>query len=146
MNTCNYPSSILVSAAFIFLILEYVPDSIAETRHVNNNHAAANGAQDNRQRTVPFITLRNKTGSDIAFPAATHGSESLWASYSLPFAHLSRIGHGADADTLNHVTFDDACSDLPPLAEGQTIDGVAYRRQPRTPYQRLMRQNSKKVR
>lgn len=88
----------------------------------------------------------NKTGSDIAFPAATHGSESLWADYSLPFAHLSRIGHGSSSDTLEHVTFNDACSDLPPLAEGETIDGVPYRRKAKTPYQHLMREGSTRVR
>jgi DNA (cytosine-5)-methyltransferase 1 len=88
----------------------------------------------------------NKTGSDIAFPAATHGSESLWADYSLPFAHLSRIGHGGNADTLDHVTFDQACSDLPKLAEGETIDRSPYRRPAKTDYQRLMRAGSKQVR
>ena len=88
----------------------------------------------------------NKTGSDIAFPAATHGSESLWADYSLPFAHLSRIGHGSTADTLSHVTFAEACSDLPSIGEGETVDGVAYMNEAVTPYQMIMRAGSTTVR
>lgn len=89
----------------------------------------------------------NKTGSDIPFPAATHGNENLWADYALPFAHLSRIGHGSSTATLlPHVTFADACDDLPPLAEGEMIDDQAYGKTARTEYQRLMRKRAAVVR
>ena len=36
----------------------------------------------------------NKTKSDIPLPVPTHGNAGLWADYALPFAHLSRLGHG----------------------------------------------------
>lgn len=88
----------------------------------------------------------NRTGTDIAFPAATHGSSTLWAEYALPFAHLSRIGHGATEDVANHVTFDEACSDLPAVAEGHELDGVDYARPAATAYQKLMRVGSTGVR
>ena len=88
----------------------------------------------------------NRTGSDLPFPAATHGSATLWADYSLPFAHLSRIGHGRGLDVANHLTFDDACSDLPVVAEGGALDGVAYATVPAGAYQELMRRNSTGVR
>lgn len=87
----------------------------------------------------------NRTGSDNCFPAATHGNPELWKNYSLPFAHLSRIGHGTNREVASHVGFADACSDLPAIEEGEELDGVPYRCEPATPYQRSMRTHSKRV-
>ena len=88
----------------------------------------------------------NRTGDAIPFPAATHGDEALWQNYALPFAHLSRIGHGDGNDLLDHVSFSEACGDLPPVGEGCTIDGMAYQNEPKTDYQRDIRIGSDSVR
>ncbi|PWB88478.1 DNA cytosine methyltransferase [Methylosinus sporium] len=93
-----------------------------------------------------LIFVGNRTGSDIPFPAATHGNADLWRNYALPFAHLSRIGHGTGEELFPHVSFGDACSDLPPLAEGAGIDGVRYPSTAATDYQRAMRKRSRLVR
>lgn len=92
-----------------------------------------------------LIFVGNRTGSDIAFPAATHGNPDLWRSYSLPFSHLSRIGHG-DSVALPHVSFDEACGDLPVLDEGGTLDHAPYASEPQNDFQRLMRKASTTVR
>jgi DNA (cytosine-5)-methyltransferase 1 len=81
-----------------------------------------------------LVFVGNRTGTDIAFPAATHGDADLWKNYALPFAHLSRIGHGSSEMVLPHVTFADACSDLPPISEGEEVDGVPYGRRMRGDY------------
>lgn len=93
-----------------------------------------------------LVFVGNRTGSDISFPAATHGDPDLWKNYSLPFAHLSRIGHGNDGRALGHVTFEDACGDLPVVAEGGSVDRAAYANDAATDYQRLMRAKSTEVR
>ncbi|WP_161596978.1 DNA cytosine methyltransferase [Rhizobium glycinendophyticum] len=87
----------------------------------------------------------NRTGADNCFPAATHGNPELWKNYSLPFAHLSRIGHGANREVAPHVSFADACSDLPPIEEGEELNGAQYLCDPTTPYQALMRTHSQTV-
>jgi len=96
------------------------------------------------RRRVVFVG--NRTGADIAFPAATHGNTDLWRNYALPFAHLSRIGHGAGDEVLPHVNFADACSDLPSVEEGEEIDGVKYPSRAATVYQREMRKGSRLIR
>lgn len=93
-----------------------------------------------------LVFVGNRTGADIPFPAATHGNPDLWATYALPFAHLSRIGHGSDEKLPSHVSFGDACGDLPKVDEGQDIDGVPYPGPAATPYQRDMRKRSRLVR
>ncbi|RYE61275.1 MAG: DNA cytosine methyltransferase [Hyphomicrobiales bacterium] len=93
-----------------------------------------------------LVFVGNRTGSDIAFPAATHGNADLWRNFALPFAHLSRIGHGGGGEVFPHVSFADACSDLPPVAEGHEVDGVKYPSRAKTAYQRAMREGSKLVR
>ena len=93
-----------------------------------------------------LVFVGNRTGADIAFPAATHGNADLWRNYALPFAHLSRIGHGGGDEVLPHVSFADACSDLPPVEEGKEIDGVKYPARAKTAYQREMRKGSRLVR
>ena len=93
-----------------------------------------------------LVFVGNRTGADIAFPAATHGNADLWRNYALPFAHLSRIGHGGGEQVLPHVSFADACSDLPPVEEGKEIDGAKYRGRAATAYQREMRKGSRLVR
>lgn len=93
-----------------------------------------------------LVFIGNRTEADIPFPAATHGNADLWRNYALPFAHLSRIGHGAGEEVLPHLSFADACSDLPPVEEGEEIDGVEHRVQAATEYQREMRKGSRLVR
>lgn len=93
-----------------------------------------------------LVFVGNRTGADIPFPAATHGNADLWRNYALPFAHLSRIGHGAGDEVLPHVGFADACSDLPSVEEGKEIDGVKYPGRAMTAYQREMRRGSRLVR
>jgi len=93
-----------------------------------------------------LVFVGNRTGADICFPAATHGNPDLWKNFSLPFAHLSRIGHGREGEVAEHVSFAEACDDLPAVAEGGVIDGVPYAKAARTEYQRLMRQASDVVR
>ena len=104
--------------------------------------AADYGVPQLRRR---LFFVGNKTGSDVSFPEPTHGNAGLWADFSLPFAHLSRLGHGKSHDVAQHVSFDDACSDLPLLAEGESQDGVRYGSRAVTAYQRLMRKGSKAV-
>ncbi len=93
-----------------------------------------------------LVFIGNRTGADIPFPAATHGNADLWRNYALPFAHLSRIGHGSGDEVLPHVSFAEACSDLPPVDEGKEIDGVKYPCRAATAYQRDMREGSRLVR
>ena len=58
----------------------------------------------------------NRTGSKVPFPIPTHGNPELWKGFSLPFEHLSRIGNKSAGSTVRpHVSFADACSDLPPI-------------------------------
>lgn len=105
--------------------------------------AADYGVPQLRRR---LIFVGNNTGSPIAFPAPTHGDAKLWKNYSLPFAHLSRIGRGNEGEAHDHVTFDEACGDLPPVAEGNEIDDAPYASAPTTEYQTLMRARSGVVR
>jgi DNA (cytosine-5)-methyltransferase 1 len=98
--------------------------------------AADYGVPQLRRR---LIFVGNRTGHPAVFPQPTHGDSKLWASHALPFAHLSRIGGSGEGSVLPHVTFDDACGDLPSLVEGQTLDKVGYGSDARTDYQRLMR-------
>lgn len=105
--------------------------------------AADFGAPQLRRR---LVFVGNRTGSEICFPAATHGNPELWKNFSLPFAHLSRIGHGRSEKVFEHVSFDDACGDLPPVAEGGRIDGQPYPGPAKTPFQTEMRKGSAGVR
>ncbi|HJO67919.1 MAG TPA: DNA cytosine methyltransferase [Sphingomonas sanguinis] len=104
--------------------------------------AADYGVPQLRRR---LFFIGNRTGSEVSFPEPTHGNEGLWANYALPFAHLSRLGHGKSHDVAQHVSFNDACSDLPILGEGESLDGVPYRTRAANAYQRLMRKGSKAV-
>lgn len=47
---------------------------------------------------------------------------------------------------LAHLTFAEACSDLPPVEEGGEIDGVKYPKRAFSDYQRAMRKGSRLVR
>jgi DNA (cytosine-5)-methyltransferase 1 len=93
-----------------------------------------------------LVFVGNRTGSDISFPAATNGNPELWKNFSLPFAHLSRIGHGQASEVSPHVSFADACGDLPAVAEGGCLDGIKYPGPPQTDYQRMIRDGSTLVR
>jgi DNA (cytosine-5)-methyltransferase 1 len=74
----------------------------------------------------------------------TNGNPDLWKGFSLPFEHLSRIGNkSASAKVLPHVSFEDACGDLPAIDAGGD-PGVlsSYVKEPQNDFQRLMRQGS----
>ncbi len=105
--------------------------------------AADYGVPQLRRR---LVFVGNRTGSDISLPAPTHGDVNLWKGFSLPFAHLSRIGHGREEGLLPHVTFAEACSDLPRVAEGKEIDNVVYPTEAASIYQKEMRAGSQLVR
>jgi len=96
------------------------------------------------RRRVVFVG--NRTGNDIPFPAATHGNVDLWRDYALPFAHLSRIGHGSSSEVAPHIGFGEACGDLPAVSEGGEIDGKRYGVKASTEYQKYMRRRSRLVR
>ena len=104
--------------------------------------AADFGAPQLRRR---LFFVGTNTNEKIPFPAATHGDADLWQNYSLPFVHLSRIGHGEGEDLLPYVTFSEACGDLPVLKEGESLDGVPYFCVPNTEYQKTMRSESPTV-
>lgn len=105
--------------------------------------AADYGVPQLRRR---LVFVGNRTGSDISFPTSTHGDANLWKGFSLPFAHLSRMGQGEKEGMLPHVTFADACSDLPHVSEGETVHNVAYPGPAQTSYQKLIRKGSRRVR
>jgi DNA (cytosine-5)-methyltransferase 1 len=95
------------------------------------------------RRRLFFIA--NKTGSDVPLPDPTHGDNSLWEDFALPFEHLSRVGNKNVTDGVKpHVGFEDACGDLPPLEPGETYEGP-YPNEPETDYQRMMREGSDKL-
>ncbi len=104
--------------------------------------AADFGSPQLRRR---LFFVGSSTDEELPFPAATHGDADLWRNYSLPFAHLSRIGHGDSGELTPHITFSEACGDLPVLKEGESLDGVQYPCAPQTAYQRLMRSGSTAV-
>jgi len=87
----------------------------------------------------------NRTNRPVHFPLPTNGDPKLWAKFALPFAFLSRLGHKELRDLPPHVTFREACSDLPPLKEGETLHDVSYRSEPMWPYQQVMRRRSNRV-
>lgn len=93
-----------------------------------------------------LVFVGNRTGASLPFPAATHGDPELWKGYSLPFAHLSRIGHGEAKNTESHIGFAEACSDLPAIGEASDVDELDYASGPQTAYQHLMRDGCQKVR
>ena len=84
--------------------------------HSDDLLAADFGVPQLRRR---LVFIGNRTKADVAFPAATHGNADLWRNYALPFAHLSRIGHGAGEEVLQHVSFADAFGELFTLLSGK---------------------------
>jgi DNA (cytosine-5)-methyltransferase 1 len=83
----------------------------------------------------------NRTGSKVPFPFPTNGNPQLWKGFALPFEHLSRIGNKAGVvSRAPHVSFGEACSDLPPIDPGGSkVAELPYLSQPCTAYQSLMR-------
>jgi DNA (cytosine-5)-methyltransferase 1 len=105
--------------------------------------AADYGVPQLRRR---LFFIGNRTDQPLLVPRPTHGSAELWKEFALPFTHLSRIGHNTTGPTAAHVTFDQACGDLPSLTEAQHLDDVPYLCRPTSAYQRLMRTKSRSVR
>lgn len=69
------------------------------------------------RRRLFFIA--NRSGSNVPLPHPTHGDNSLWDNFALPFEHLSRVGNKNVIDGVKpHVGFEDACGDLPSLEPG----------------------------
>ncbi|MEO5345824.1 MAG: DNA cytosine methyltransferase [Magnetococcus sp. YQC-9] len=89
----------------------------------------------------------NRTGAKIPFPVPTNGNPNLWKDFALPFEHLSRIGNkSTDMRLSPHVSFEDACGDLPPIMPGGEDDRVvSYTGQARSEYQRMLRGRARKV-
>lgn len=89
----------------------------------------------------------NRTGAKIPFPVPTNGNPELWKDFALPFEHLSRIGNkSADAKVDPHVSFEDACGDLPPIQPGGPEDRVVpYAYPAKSKYQRTLRGRARKV-
>jgi DNA (cytosine-5)-methyltransferase 1 len=104
--------------------------------------AADYGVPQLRRR---LIFIGNRHNSEVPFPLPTHGDVGLWQNYSLPFAHLSRISSSHKA-CLPHVTFWEACGDLPELQEGEQPSEIAYATRSQSDYQRRMRMGQRYVR
>jgi DNA (cytosine-5)-methyltransferase 1 len=119
----------------------------AALRHIGYNVvpmillAADYGVPQLRRR---LFFIGNRHNSSIHFPMPSHGDPNLWKAYSLPFAHLSRLS-GSQGETLSHVTFGEACSDLPPIAEGERLDKIPFDFAPKSCYQKLLRANERLV-
>lgn len=87
----------------------------------------------------------NRTGSAVPFPVPTHGNPALWNDFALPFEHLSRIGNKTSRGPMTeaHVSFEDACGDLPLILPGAPLPGPStYGSAASTEYQRWVRQGS----
>ena len=97
------------------------------------------------RRRVFFVG--NRTGAKIPFPVPTNGNPELWKDFALPFEHLSRIGNkSAGAEVDRHVSFEDACGDLPAIPPGGPEDRVVPYAGPATSsYQRVLRGRARKV-
>lgn len=104
--------------------------------------AADYGVPQLRRR---LVFIGNRTGKDISFPVPTHGDSKLWQGYSLPFAHLSRMASD-DVGRAPHVTFLEACGDLPELQEGESQHMVPYGKKAFSIYQKEMRKGVRLVR
>ena len=83
----------------------------------------------------------NRTGSKVPFPIPTNGNPELWKGFSLPFEHLSRIGNkSANSNVAPHVSFGDACNDLPPIDPGGADNlKLKYKTKASNAFQKLMR-------
>jgi DNA (cytosine-5)-methyltransferase 1 len=90
-----------------------------------------------------LVFVGNRTGKSVAFPQPTNGDPELWKGFALPFEHLSRIGNkNAGSAVAPHVSFDDACSDLPEIEEGETFEG-RYPSPAKSDFQRHIRKGSR---
>jgi DNA (cytosine-5)-methyltransferase 1 len=105
--------------------------------------AADYGVAQLRRR---LFFVGNRTGSPVDFPLPTHGDPELWANFALPFSFLSRLGHKGTQSTAAHISFGEACGDLPSLREGESMDNVPYAQEAHGIFQREMRRASKTVR
>jgi len=80
--------------------------------------AADYGVPQLRRR---LFFIGNRIGSKVPIPVPSHGDPNLWKGFALPFEHLSRIGNkSAIASRPPHVSFGEACGDLPVIQPGQT--------------------------
>lgn len=95
------------------------------------------------RRRLFFVA--NKQGENVPLPDPTHGDNDLWDDFALPFEHLSRVGNKNVMEGVKpHVSFEDACSDLPSLKPGEHYEGP-YPEEPQNDYQARMREGSDKL-
>ena len=131
MNTREYPSRRIITAAFIVLTMNFVPDAIAEKPKESKEYGVPDSAPNHKQRTVPFITLRNKTGSDKASGYFGGGRDVLRTGHCemshLPLTGLKAFADGASfyvpeeivkLDTISLSPVDDFWSE-----KANTLDG-----------------------
>lgn len=97
------------------------------------------------RRRVFFVG--NRTKNKIPLPVPSHRNPTLWKNFALPFEHLSRIGNksGSATQLPLHVSFADACADLPKLEEGQLISDVDFSEPPKSEFQEYARQGASKI-
>ncbi len=105
--------------------------------------AADYGVPQLRRR---LFFVGNRVGSDVPLPLPSHGNANLWKNFALPFEHLSRIGNkSATSKIAPHVTFSQACSDLPRVKVGQTISGIPYPSTALSEFQEYAREGSSEL-
>ncbi len=94
-----------------------------------------------------LVFVGNRTGAKIPFPVPTNRNPELWKGFSLPFEHLSRIGNKSAAEKVErHISFEDACGDLPVILAGGEEDRIVdYVGPAKSDFQRLLRGRSRKV-
>lgn len=97
------------------------------------------------RRRVFFVG--NRTGDEIPFPVPTHGNPELWKNFALPFEHLSRIGNKSGGDEVKaHISFEEACGDLPTIEPGGNTDRVLnYAGPASSGYQRMLRGRARRL-
>ncbi len=102
--------------------------------------AADYGVPQLRRR---LFFIGNRTGAPVPIPIPTNGDPDLWSGFALPFAHLSRVGNkNGSREQQPHVSFLEACGDLPPLLPGETWEGEGYPSNSQAAYQAWAREGS----
>lgn len=106
--------------------------------------AADYGVPQLRRRLI--IVAERGERSDVPFPMPTHSADGLWEGFSLPFAHLSRLGHGrGNTDLQQHITLSEALSDLPSIEAGGGDPCSKYISAPTSSFQKGIRSRAATV-